>query len=73
MDLMQYRQRDKNQLANCMLLTAQENGAGRNFDTSPDERLGGERSEEDYLNMHLIPRDPALWKLDRVEEFIQEP
>jgi hypothetical protein len=72
MDLMRYRERDRNQLANCMLLTAQENGAGGKSDTPPDKWFVGERSEEDYLNMHLIPRDPALWKLDRFEDFIQE-
>jgi hypothetical protein len=55
-----------------MLLTAQENGAGGKSDTPPDKWFVGERSEEDYLNMHLIPRDPALWKLDRFEDFIQE-
>jgi hypothetical protein len=25
-----------------------------------------------YLDRHLIPPDPALWKLDRFEEFIVE-
>jgi hypothetical protein len=72
MNMMRYRERDRNQLANCMLLTARENGAGGKSDTPPDEWFVGERAEESYLNMHLIPRDPALWKLDRFEEFVQE-
>ena len=67
MNIMKYREADRNQLANCMLLTAAENGAGGKGDTPPDEWF--KDKPPDYLNRHLIPRDPALWKLERFEDF----
>jgi hypothetical protein len=70
MNVMRYRERDRNQLVNCMLLTAQENGAGGKHDTPPGEWFVGEREQDSYLKMHLIPRDPALWKLERFDDFI---
>jgi hypothetical protein len=51
-----------------MLLTQQENGAGGKADTTPDVWFANKPKE--YLEMHLIPNDPALWKLDRFEDFI---
>lgn len=39
MNLMKYREADRNQLANCMLLTADENGAGGKRDTPPSSGL----------------------------------
>jgi len=65
---MKYREADRNQLANCMLLTAAENGAGGKRDTPPEQWFA-DKSEE-YLDMHLIPKDSALWKLGKFEEFI---
>jgi hypothetical protein len=70
MNIMKYREGDRNQLANCMLLTAAENGAGGKSDTPPDEWF--KDKAPDYLNRHLIPTDPALWKLERFEDFITE-
>jgi hypothetical protein len=72
MNVMRYREGDRNQLANCMLLTAAENGAGGKSDLPPDEWFVGPRAEEAYLEIHLIPRDYALWKLDRFDDFISE-
>jgi uncharacterized protein with ParB-like and HNH nuclease domain len=72
MDVMRYREGDRNQLANCMLLTAAENGAGGKSDTLPEQWFVGDRAKNDYLDMHLIPKDPALWKLERFEDFIEE-
>lgn len=72
LDIMRYREGDRNQLANCMLLTAKENGAGGKSDTPPDEWFVGPRAEESYLEMHLIPNDPSLWKLERFDDFIVE-
>jgi hypothetical protein len=69
-NIMKYRDNDRNQLANCMLLTASENGAGGKGDIRPDEWF--KDKDEDYLNRHLIPHDPALWQLDRFEDFINE-
>jgi uncharacterized protein with ParB-like and HNH nuclease domain len=67
-NLMKYPQREQNQLANCMLLSREENGAGGKGDTPPEEWFAGK--EEDYLKNHLIPPDPALWKLNRFEDFV---
>jgi len=72
MNLMRYRDADRNQLANCMLLTREENGAGGKGDTPPDRWFVGPRAEEAYLERHLIPRDPSLWKLERFDDFIAE-
>lgn len=69
-DLLRYYADTRNQLANCMLLSAQENGAGGKTDTPPDEWFADKA--EEYLDMHLIPRDKSLWKLDRFEEFLSE-
>jgi hypothetical protein len=69
-DIVKYREPERNQLANCMLLTAQENGAGGKGDTPPDEWFRDKPLS--YLQKHLIPQDPTLWKIDRFEDFIAE-
>ncbi len=68
-DLMKYRGPDRNQLANCMLLTAQENGAGGKSDKAVDEWFADK--DDAYLDLHLIPKDRDLWQLDRYEDFIE--
>ena len=68
-DLMKYHDAERNQLANCMLLSKEENGAGGKWDTLPDEWFAGKSKE--YLEKHLIPADPNLWKLDQFEAFIE--
>lgn len=68
MNLMRYREGDRNQLANCMLLTAAENGAGGKADTPPEEWFKDKPDE--YLEKHLIPKDPELLKLERFEDFL---
>lgn len=70
MNIMKYREADRNQLANCMLLTAAENGAGGKTDIPPD--IWFKDKDAVYLEHHLIPRDPALWKMDSFEDFIVE-
>jgi hypothetical protein len=70
MNMMKYREGDRNQLANCMLLTATENGAGAKSDIPPEEWF--KDKEAAYLDRHLVPPDPALWQLDRFEDFIAE-
>jgi hypothetical protein len=72
LDVMRYHEADRNQLANCMLLTAAENGAGGKSDTPPDQWFVGDRAKDEYLDMHLIPKDPSLWKLERYDDFIEE-
>lgn len=68
-DLMKYRDAERNQLANCMLLSREENGAGGKSDTPPKDWFAGK--DDDYLDKHLIPKDPALWELDRFEDFVE--
>lgn len=70
LNLMKYRQKDRDQLANCMLLTAKENGAGGKSDTLPEDWFSDKGNE--YLDMHLIPKASQLWKMDRFEDFIEE-
>jgi hypothetical protein len=72
MNLMRYHDAERNQLANCMLLTQAENGAAGKSDTPPDQWFVGHRAESAYLNLHLIPEDPQLWKLERFDDFITE-
>jgi hypothetical protein len=71
MDVLRYREADRNQLANCMLLTAAENGFCGKSGTPPDQWFVGDKASDQYLDMHLIPKDPALWKLERFEDFIE--
>jgi hypothetical protein len=53
-----------------MLLTAQENGAGGKRDIPPAEWFADKN--DSYLDIHLIPKDPELWKIENYELFIQE-
>ena len=71
-DLMKYKQKERDQIGNCMLLTAEENSAGEKSDKSPEEWFVGEHATEEYLNMHLIPEDKELWKIDNYDRFIEE-
>lgn len=59
-----------NQLANCMLLTAKENGASGKRNTPPDEWFADK--DHDYLKLHCIPEMKRLWKLENYCEFIEE-
>jgi hypothetical protein len=61
----------RNQIANCMLLTMDENVAGPSGKgTMMPEDWFVDKGEE-YLDLHLIPRDKELWKLDNFEQFIE--
>lgn len=64
----QYSENIINQLANCMLLTQEENGAGQKTDIPPTTWF--EKKSQDYLTLHLIPNDPDLWVMERFDEFI---
>jgi hypothetical protein len=68
MDVLKYHESQRNQLANCMLLTREENGSGGKADTLPEIWFADKN--EEYLQKHLIPEDESLWKLDRFEDFI---
>lgn len=70
LSIVKYKQDSRDQLANCMLLTQAENGAGGKSDTLPEVWFADK--PESYLDMHLIPKDKDLWKIDRFEDFIEE-
>lgn len=75
-NLTKYPQAVRDQIANCMLLTAEENGAAGKSDIPPNQWFARERFESSeaharYLAMHLIPTNPALWKIDRFEDFVK--
>lgn len=84
-DVLRYHDAERNQLANCMLLTAEENGFGRKCNKLPQEWFqlresefihvhGPERGAQEfaeYLKLHLIPDDRTLWVIDKFEEFIE--
>ncbi len=67
--VMKYKQDERNQLANCMLLTQTENGAGGKSDILPD--VWFQDKDDNYLDMHLIPKDKELWKIDRFDDFVE--
>ncbi|MBI4331015.1 MAG: DUF262 domain-containing protein [Chloroflexi bacterium] len=69
-DLIKYHEVQRNQLANCMLLSREENGAGGKGDTLPEDWFAGK--DRSYLDKHLIPTDPSLWKMERFEDFVEE-
>jgi hypothetical protein len=69
MNIMKFKEDSRNQLANGMLLTAGENGAGGKGDTPPAEWFRDKPPA--YLDLHLIPADPALWELENFEAFIE--
>lgn len=68
-DILKYRQFERDQIANCMLLIAQENGAGGKSDI-PLEQWFSDK-DDSYLDLHFIPKDQELWKLDNFEKFIE--
>jgi hypothetical protein len=69
-NLLKYHDAERNQLANCELLTQEENGFNGKCGKLPAEWLADK--DQAYLDRHLIPADPDLWKLDRYEDFIVE-
>ena len=69
MSMTKYKDQDRNQLANCMLLTAGENGAGDKGDQPPVEWLRSKPVV--FFERHLIPQDPNLWRLENYDSFIE--
>ncbi|MFY1053218.1 GmrSD restriction endonuclease domain-containing protein, partial [Ectopseudomonas khazarica] len=75
-NILRYRSEHRDQIANCMLLTADENGFDGKCAIPPHEwfdraRFKSDEEHEQYLAMHLIPQDPELWKLENFEAFIE--
>jgi len=60
---------DINQLANCMLLTAKENGAGDKSNTPLKEWL--KDKDDKFFELHCIPVNKKLWKIENYEAFIE--
>lgn len=58
-----------NQLANCMLLTRNENGPAGKSDIEPAQWFADKPKE--YLEMHCIPQAPSLWSMDNFDQFIE--
>lgn len=67
--LQRYSANQINQLANCMLLTAKENGAGQKTNIPPEKWLADK--DDEYLTLHCIPPKKSLWKLENFEKFIE--
>jgi hypothetical protein len=74
-NILHYRAEHRDQIANCMLLSAEENGFTGKNDIPPEDwfdrsLFDSDQSHARYLDMHLIPPDPALWTLERFDDFI---
>lgn len=68
-NLMKYKWQERDQIGNLMLLTAEENGAAGKTDILPKSWFA-DKSDE-YLQLHLIPKDRELWKIENFESFIE--
>jgi hypothetical protein len=66
--LLRYPAAVRDQLANCMLLTADDNGFQGKCDKLPRDWFADK--SDAYLNMHLIPTRPSLWEVEKFDEFI---
>jgi hypothetical protein len=53
-----------------MLLTAKENGSGGKGDTPPDAWFANK--DDEYLDLHCIPKNKKLWKVENFQKFIEE-
>ncbi len=67
--LMRYPAAARDQLANCMLLPADENGFQGKNNTLPRDWFADK--SDAYLDMHLIPKSPSLWEVEHFEDFIE--
>lgn len=68
-EVMKYKRWDRDQIGNLMLLSAEENRDEKK-DKTPEEWLKDKNS--DYFEIHLIPKDKELWKLENFEKFVEE-
>ena len=63
---------ERDQIANLALLTAKENGFTGKSGQLPEQWLPEQIAKDpQYLQRHLIPADPEMWKLDNYEKFIE--
>jgi hypothetical protein len=66
--LMKYKKAERDQLANCMLLTARENGMANKGDRLPSDWFRGK--DRSYLIAHLIPLEHESWSLESFDAFL---
>ncbi|RZA21267.1 MAG: DUF1524 domain-containing protein [Proteobacteria bacterium] len=66
--VLKYDASDRDQIANLALLTAKDNGFSGKSGELPESWLP--KQTPDFLEQHLIPTDPALWKVSSYEAFI---
>ena len=67
--VMKYKWWDRDQIANLMLLSSEEN-RNEKKDKSPEEWL--KDKDDEYFEIHLIPRNKELWKIENFERFVEE-
>lgn len=76
-NVLRYLAGQRDQIANCMLLTAEENGANGKGSIKPEiwfdrARFESDEEHQKYLETHLIPNKPKLWQLENYDQFIKE-
>lgn len=64
-----YSKWEMDQLANCMLLSAHQNGAGDKSDKPLNKWLMDK--DDEFLDLHCIPKKKSLWKPDNYDAFIE--
>jgi uncharacterized protein with ParB-like and HNH nuclease domain len=69
-NIMKYKAKDRDQIGNLMLLTANENGSGGKSNVLPKDWF--KNKSDEYLDKHLIPKDKELWEIDRYDDFLRE-
>jgi len=67
--IMKYKWWDRDQIANLMLLSAEENRDEKK-DKAPEEWL--KDKDDKYFEIHLIPRNRELWQIGNFEKFVEE-
>lgn len=67
--VMKYSSDEINQFSNLMVLSKDENVIEKNK-MSPEDWLS--TKDKEYLELHSIPENEELWKLDNFPEFIEE-
>ncbi|KOQ78003.1 hypothetical protein ABW45_08225 [Stenotrophomonas maltophilia] len=67
-----YDKNTRDQIANLALLTAKDNGFSGKSGQLPEKWLPEQIAKDPgFLERHLIPKDPDLWKLDNYPKFIE--
>ena len=70
-NLLRYKARERNQLANCIMLSATENPRGNGEEMVKTESWLADKNDS-FLERHLIPKNPDLWQIENFDDFIKE-